>query len=387
MINESTWETWTKLSATFPAPARTPWLRMESGRVGRDHELITTTTAGAALTLVESSENRSGYTLEDLLGQDGALRAPGRPTALVAVTGAALPGIVHNNPSSSTDAETALRRLLGMLERRASDAGATGIHVGSVPDDGPWSGLAGVLDAAGYLPVPQLPEAVLDVPADGLEGLLGQVRPAQRKNIRREIRRFEDSPLAIEAVPAEALVDLPTAELLAQHYASYGHPATTETAFDRLQRVAEHPDATGMAVLEQGRIVGFSIFVADHERGELFPRLSACRRGSHFEFFNLVYYARISWAAQRGIRIVYYGNEGYAAKAQRGCHLEARTSYLKVVDADDATRTALDRAATAAGAETRRSVLASLPPGYQHLAHQIARRRPRRGVDDGDARE
>lgn len=382
MIGSTAWDAWTHLSARFPAPTRTPWLRSEAGRVGLDQEIVTNARAGALLTLVDQTETRSGYTIADVLGADSAqIAAPG-PTGLVAVTGASLPALVHTHPACSVQVAADLQDLLGLVEERAIAGGATAMHVGYVPASELWREVSTALEVGGYTAVTQPPEAVIDISNDGIDGLLGRVSRAQRKNIRREIKRFEDSDLRVILVPSESLVDSAVGQLLADHYSSFGHPATLETALDRIQRFARHPDAVGMALLDEDRTIGFSIFVADRQRGELFPRLSACRRGTHFEFFNLVYYQRVAWAARVGLSTAHYGTEGYNAKAHRGCRLEPRTSYVKVLRPSEAGAPQLRDLALAASVRNQQATRQALPASHLHLLDPPEPTDPGRGGSD-----
>ncbi|MFC0003449.1 peptidogalycan biosysnthesis protein [Micromonospora siamensis] len=355
----STADRWRHLAARAALPLREAWMAAERGRVGRASTVVTAGGLAARALLVDADEPRTGYTLADLLDQRHSPPGwlPSGPTVFIGALGARLPAVV-GDPAGGH------RALLDRIEEWARDRGAPAVAVGPVPRTAEWTELADGLTDAGYQPVTQPPEAVLDVDGTGLAGVLERLPRGQRKNVRRQMRVFAAGGGRVEVLPTERADDPRAAALLRDHYRKFGHRSTLADAADRLHRARAIPGALVLSATDDTGIRGVSVLAVDPVRRELFSRLSACRRDDDFTWFNLTFYARIDTAVARGATTLYYGDTTYTPKVQRGCTLRGLTTYVRLVDAEPPE---LARRCAAVSRSVLDAVRAELPRGHDHL--------------------
>jgi uncharacterized protein len=169
-------------------------------------------------------------------------------------------------------------------------------------------------------------EAVLDVPADGLDGYVRSLPGKRRTAVRRERRCFLEAGYRA------------TMESAAQHWSMlvdpfvqlqrrYGHEADHEYGRRVLRRqaeaLAEHAYILGAWRDEDPTLVaGVLLYLW---RDTLYVRLAGfdyprLNKGG-FEYFNLCCYEPIRIAAQRGLRQLHLGRESLRAKVLRGARL------------------------------------------------------------------
>lgn len=352
--------TWEELTRGWPIECTVPWLTAEYGRV-TDRQYVTVVRdhdrplAGAVWYLLDGTEERHGYAAYDmLLGTEfetsaqhlGATAGQRRHEALAlqeelhAATlspcvGVALPGCYESALAWDTrlDArklDEALRALVDALEESARSLGAQSIAIQNT-SDGPAGQL---LLHAGYLSAAQPPVAVLDVPDDGLNGYLTRLTAKQRKNCRREIRKFAEAVNSVEVFGAERLLLPDIVRLLEIRYQKYGHATSPRGIEDRLERVQELPGLKVLVAERNGRACAFKAFIVDAPRRRIVSRFSGCEPNDYYAYFNMVYYQPIRLAPHWDVTSIELGTESYHAKVTRGSRLEARTVFLKPLDTE-----------------------------------------------------
>jgi hypothetical protein len=362
-LKQSPWDQWSARAMDAPLPLRPAWMAAERGRIGRDPHVLTAGSAAAHVLLVEPHEPRIGYTVSDIVGsRDMPVPGlPSGPTAFVGALGARLPGVVWaEGPALTND----LAALVTQVECWASSYGAIGVAVGPLPREPEWTALASALMGAGFQPVTQLPEAILHIDDTGMDGVLARLSRNQCKNVRRQRDVFHRSGGRVDISPVERVDQPETARLLRDHYRKFGHRASLTEAADRLRRAAALPGATALAVVDEDGLRGFSVLAVDPSRRELFSRIGACPRDNVFSYFNLVFYARVDEAAKRGVRTLYYGDETYAPKVQRGCVLRRLTMYVHFLGWEPPD---LGQRCAARSRAAIEAVRAELPRGYDYL--------------------
>jgi predicted N-acyltransferase len=152
----------------------------------------------------------------------------------------------------------------------------------------------------------------------------------RRYRIARELRDFEDSSFRLREGRLSEWSEV-AGRLLSEHHRRFGHEDTPEMLVDHFGRQAAHLDELShVLVCEQAGVpVGF---VLSYEwDGAWYVRAAGAAdglRGASAAFFNLVYYAPIRAALERGIRRYDVGPSSLQAKLLRGAQLEPRWSLV-----------------------------------------------------------
>lgn len=182
------------------------------------------------------------------------------------------------------------------------------------------------LGRAGVTATPVLLEADAWIPLGdhGWSSWDESIPPKRRRNLRREVRAFQEAGYRIKHVPLaesiELLGDLPSATL-----AKHGHDS--EPA-DELQALRHHVECMGDAARTalcrdaDDALVGFCLYYV--WQGTIFLRWAGFdyrRLVGAGEYFNICYYSQIELAEQLGVRWLHAGVKSVEAKALRGAVL------------------------------------------------------------------
>lgn len=170
-------------------------------------------------------------------------------------------------------------------------------------------------------------EAVIDLPGRCFEDYLAEFSPRRRRELAREVARFEGAGYTLETGRAREHWEemVPLFSNLQERYGQGGGPerwrAVVERQAARLDDYAlillcREPEAKG------GSVVG-SVLTYPWS-GTLYQKLVGfdyAKLGGAFEYFNLVYYFPIKYAYANNIRTLHLGREAFEAKLRRGARL------------------------------------------------------------------
>jgi hypothetical protein len=149
----------------------------------------------------------------------------------------------------------------------------------------------------------------------------------RRRRVRHEILEFERSGLTIREARLSDTVGV-LAPLLTEHHGRYGLTDSREMLAAHLGKHAEHLDDLAHVLLCQdgGTTVG-ALLAYEWEDG-WYARAVGLADGLRGAYFNLVYYAPIRMAVERGAGRYVVGPSTIGAKVKRGAVLEPRWSLL-----------------------------------------------------------
>jgi hypothetical protein len=163
---------------------------------------------------------------------------------------------------------------------------------------------------------------------DYLRGLSGH----RRQRVAREIRDFDESSYRLRT---GRLSDWLTvgAGLIAELHRRHGHADTPEMIALHLAQQAEHLDKHSHVIVCERAGAAVAFLLAYEWDGAWYARAAGAvdgLRGSSSALFNVVYYAAIRQALERGIRRYHVGPGSLRTKVLRGAHLEPRWSIVDV---------------------------------------------------------
>jgi uncharacterized protein len=176
------------------------------------------------------------------------------------------------------------------------------------------------------LPVLLGADAWLKIPPGGWSAWLASLTSKQRvKKIRKEVRRFREAGYEIKRMPlAECYSKLALAAAATQ--VKYGHGGSPDDYLAALRRYVDGmgPAAKVAVCSRRGdKPVGFCIYFIWGDTiflrwcGFDYQRLV----NGAAEYFNLLYYSQIEFAAECGARWIHAGIKSAEAKARRGAEL------------------------------------------------------------------
>jgi hypothetical protein len=208
----------------------------------------------------------------------------------------------------------AVAQLLAEIRTRVADKACVAMYM-STED-------VRLFRAAGATAVPVLLEcdAWLPVPDGGFDAWFAGLSKKRKYSVRHEIDAFTAAGYEIKHIPLRECAAA-IAPLAVITEAKYGYVATVE---EDLASLGNHERCLGEAAMVALCLldkdpVGFCLYYVWQDTifvrwvGFDYPRL----RGA-FEYFNLMYYEQLRWAAQQGVRWIHTGLKATKAKALRG---------------------------------------------------------------------
>jgi predicted N-acyltransferase len=189
------------------------------------------------------------------------------------------------------------------------------------------------LENFGYIRFPWINTLYLDVPWSSFEAFLASFKCKTRKDIRREIRKFNQSGLTMEPNSNMEELSERLSVLYANMFRKYNRdkPSPYGASFFRsLSRFAE--DKIKLFTAKKGgETVAFSLDLRHKDTidGFMFGSDYNSRTKSDFAYFNLVYYEPIKWAIQEGINKIFYRPASEYVKLRIGCKPEKNSSFVK----------------------------------------------------------
>jgi predicted N-acyltransferase len=223
--------------------------------------------------------------------------------------------------------------LLDHVERDACASGIQSVTLLFVRESD--NTLCHALEARGYLRFPSARSATLALNRPGFDGYLAGLDHKRRNQVKREQRRLREAGVrfGIEALEAELIAELVPLQM--QQFRKYGHDPSAQALAASLALQAEHCGHAMRVVTARspdGTLRGFATMV--HWGRHLYLR----QVGFDYEwqgplplYFGVAYYTPIEYAVRAGVRLLNYSIESEAAKVARGCALEQRYGYLKVL--------------------------------------------------------
>jgi hypothetical protein len=219
------------------------------------------------------------------------------------------------------------------------------------------------LTERGYLEFPSANYATLRLPGSSFQDYADTLSRVRRRQVLRERRRLRDAGLRFVVEPlTHDLIDQ-LVPLMLEHGRKYGHAVSPGAQAHGLGLFLRHCGPAARVISARspdGAVRGFVLVV---ERGRrLFALLTAFDYGWQGRlplYFGVCFYEPIEYACRIGASGLEYAIESDEAKRSRGCELEQRYGYLKVLDADThrALQPLLGRIRTAAATGAVEAVL------------------------------
>lgn len=185
----------------------------------------------------------------------------------------------------------------------------------------------------------------LPVPDGGFDTWFAGLSAKRRSSVRKEVAAFTSAGYRIQHLPLrECSTDIaPLAVRTESKYGYHAAPAEDLATFRNHQQCLGDAAMVALCILDDSP-VGFCLYYVWRDTiflrwaGFDYPRLR-----NAYEYFNLLYYEQLRWAADRGIRWIHAGIKAAKAKVLRGASVHplwlldlAATSPL--VEAEQAVR-------------------------------------------------
>jgi uncharacterized protein len=163
-------------------------------------------------------------------------------------------------------------------------------------------------------------DAWLPVPDGGFDAWLAALKQKRRNSVVKEIAAFTAAGYRIQHLPLREC-STAIAPLAVRTESKYGFHAGTEEDLDTFRNHERClGDAAMVALCTLDEIpVGFCLYYV--WRDTIFLRWAGfdySRLRNAYEYFNLLYYEQLRWAAERGIRWIHAGIKAMKAKVLRG---------------------------------------------------------------------
>jgi hypothetical protein len=226
----------------------------------------------------------------------------------------------------------AVGELVASIERWAVRDELSAVCYMFVADSG---GLPRVLSDLGYVSLPTTYRTDIYPPPEGFRQYLTDLKPRRRREIERELRRINDSGVALRRETLVGSLDA-FVRLRYNLRRRYGHPADALVERRRLELLRARFPEDQLAVFtarRNGALLGCSMF---------------CRYGaswfavwtgrdyespaSRFVYFATMFYEPVRAAAEEGITRIAYGVGAWEPKAVRGAQLTPVRSWVKCFD-------------------------------------------------------
>jgi uncharacterized protein len=211
----------------------------------------------------------------------------------------------------------AVARLLAELRARAAEKACVAMYLNT--EDVRLLRAAGVPAPAVLLEC----DAWLPVPEGGFDAWLATLNAKRRNTVHRETAAFASAGYRIQHLPLREC-SAAIAPLAVRTEAKYGFEAETE---DDLASFHNHEQCLGDAAMValctlEDIPVGFCLYYVWQDT--IFLRWAGfdySRLRNAYEYFNVLYYEQLRWAAGRGVRWIHAGIKASKAKVLRGAVL------------------------------------------------------------------
>lgn len=246
------------------------------------------------------------------------------PAAVCALPNGYLPGIVTQNSMSARQASAAVTQFDELSREWTANTSA----VMYVPAGN--SILRKILESRGYVGFGAVAECYLDTRWPDFDTYLAQFPYRYRKNIRREIARFDQSGATLVHASTSVLCEQ-HAELQLEHMRKFGNELSRDWLMQLLDQIKnlffDHTFVIEM--YWHGKLTGFVLVYDSYDW--LYPKmlgLVSPEERPPFAYFNLGYYEVIRYAIAHKRKGIVMGPEAYETKSKRRCGHEHRIVYL-----------------------------------------------------------
>lgn len=256
------------------------------------------------------------------------------PTLSLAVRGAC-DGVAMALEAPVSRAEV-YAALPDLLAEAADELGCRSHAILNLADD---SALRERAQALGHARVVLGAETALDIPVvSGQEEYFARLPSRRRTRLRKEKRQYVEQGLRTTVCTGPAAITDDLAVLQARLRAKHGMSGDVEPVRREFDQIRE---AVGDCVVvvsaeRDGRLLGFALCLYDKDRAELFARSA----GFDYDaltggcYLALLYQEVPAWAADHGVRRIYFGTSTYEAKRARGCTLLPLYGHLRFAGPD-----------------------------------------------------
>jgi hypothetical protein len=187
-----------------------------------------------------------------------------------------------------------------------------------------------------YLKSPGVTTYYLDVSWSNFEDYLKSLKKKTAQNVRREIKKCAENGVTIEELEIRNFSTKEFSELSYNNNLKYDKNARNifdPSFFSMLNEFAS--EKTVLFVAKKNKeVVGFCIVLRQGDVDDVwmpgfkYDDLTKV----DFAYFNVVYYAPIQWAINKGVRKMYFRNKAERVKLSRGCKPEETFSFVKCHD-------------------------------------------------------
>lgn len=254
---------------------------------------------------------------------------------------------VHNTVvcTSGIHRTTVMNQLLGAVVADAEASGMAGVIMPYMPVSAAGELAANHPDARVVL---HAAEAVIDIPADGIDGIRRRVGRHNRKRRRQELLAFARVGHTLEWADITGSVVEDAAVLIANNRRKYGSiqgPEWLHRVFDAQRRTGLLDDAVALLCRRSERLSAAVIcYRRDsglHVRYFGDDGTEDNRRGR--VYFVLGCHAPMEYAVRAGLRRVHLSTSSLEAKVRRGATLEPLAAVVLLCGGDSPARAAVQR--------------------------------------------
>lgn len=208
----------------------------------------------------------------------------------------------------------AVGELVGEIRARAGERACVAMYAGT--EDVRLFRAAGVAAPAVLLEC----DAWLPVPDGGFEGWLAGLSAKRRNSVRKEVAAFAAVGYRIRHLPLRecSAAIVPLAIGTESKYGFEAGPEEDLATFRNHERCLGDAAMVALCTLDDAP-VGFCLYYV--WRDTIFLRWAGfdySRLRDAYEYFNLLYYEQLRWAAARGVRWIHAGIKATKAKVLRG---------------------------------------------------------------------
>jgi predicted N-acyltransferase len=192
--------------------------------------------------------------------------------------------------------------------------------------------LAETLQYCGYSKFPWFNTLYLDIPWSSFEAYLASCGYEIRKDIRREIKKFNHSGLDVESDSNTDGLSERLSVLYANLFQKYNRgPSPYGSSFLRNLSKFAGDKIQLFTAKKDNLVVAFCLLLRHKETLDAF--MFGCdynsRTKTDFAYFNLTYYEPIKWAIKKGIKRIFFRLAAENVKLRIGCKTERNYCFVK----------------------------------------------------------